>query len=78
MFNVLVGHTTLVAMALLLRGEMKFLWQHREEALQDLEKVTEMSDVDKEVIVTMVTITIATGDNTDQNTCFTATYVHLL
>ena len=55
-------------MALLLRGEMKFLWQQREEALQDLEKVTEMSDVDKEVIVTMVTITIATDDNADQNT----------
>ena len=43
------GHSTLVAMALLLRGEMKFLWQHREEALQDLERVAEMTNTDTEV-----------------------------
>ena len=56
-------------MVLFLRGEMKFLWQQREEALQDLKrKVTELSDVDKAVIVTMVAITIATDDNADQNT----------
>ena len=56
-------------MALFLRGEMKFLWQQRKEALQDLKrKVTELSDVDKAVIVTMVAITIATDDNADQNT----------
>lgn len=36
-------------MALLLRGEMKFLWQHREEALQDLERVAEMTNTDTEV-----------------------------
>lgn len=68
----------MVAMALLLRGEMKFLWQHREEALQDLERVTEMSDVDKEVLVAMVTVTIVTDDNADQDTCSTATCIHLL
>lgn len=39
----------LVAMALLLRGEMNFLWQHREEALQDLQRVTDMSDVSTEI-----------------------------
>ncbi|XP_065888673.1 mitochondrial import receptor subunit TOM70-like [Dysidea avara] len=39
----------LIAMALLLRGEMQFLWQHREEALQDLNRVADMSDVDKEL-----------------------------
>jgi len=42
-------HPELIAMALLLRGEMHFLWQHREEALQDLNKVADMSDVGKEV-----------------------------
>ena len=68
----------MVAMALLLRGEMKFLWQHREEALQDLERVTEMSDVDKEVLVAMVTVTIVTDDNADQDTCSTATCIHPL
>ena len=36
-------------MALLLRGEMHFLWQQRDEALKDLDKVADMSDVHKEV-----------------------------
>ena len=36
-------------MAMLLRGEMKFLWQHREEALQDLQKVVDMSNTSTEV-----------------------------
>jgi len=40
-------------MALLLRGEMYFLWQYRKEALQDLNKVADMSDVGKEVGVSM-------------------------
>ena len=44
------GHSGLVAMALLLRGEMKFLWQHREEALQDLERVVDTSNISTEVI----------------------------
>ena len=42
-------HPELVAMALLLRGEMHFLWQKRDEALKDLDKVADMSDVHKEV-----------------------------
>ena len=42
-------------MALLLRGEMNFLWQHREEALQDLQRVTDMSDVSTEVRVAITT-----------------------
>lgn len=36
-------------MALLLRGEMKFLWQHREEALQDLQRVVDMANISTEV-----------------------------
>lgn len=46
-----IGHSALVAMALLLRGEMMFLWQRKEEALQDLNRVAEMHDVDTEVRV---------------------------
>lgn len=47
MFN--AGHSGLVAMALLLRGEMRFLWQHRNEALQDLKRVADMPDISAEV-----------------------------
>ena len=36
-------------MALLLRAEMKFLWQHREEALQDLQRVVDISNISTEV-----------------------------
>ena len=49
------GNSKLVAMALLLRGEMQFLWQHREEALQDLQRVADMSDISTEVTVTIAT-----------------------
>ena len=37
-------------MALLLRGEMRFLWQHKDEALQDLERVANMTDISAEVM----------------------------
>ena len=46
-------------MALLLRGEMRFLWQHKEEALQDLEKVANMTNIGVEVM----TVTIVTNNN---------------
>lgn len=41
-------------MALLLRGEMRFLWQHREGALQDLQEVADMSDISTEVGVAII------------------------
>ena len=60
------------------KHEMKFLWQHREEALQDLQKVTDMLDVSTEVRVAITTRVTWPVITTDQNTCYVTMCTHFL